>query len=130
MGTRGRRAEARGREAVTRCIRSQANREHWSRLVRGEVEDERAQVEQRLRDWPKRRWAGHGLALFDLHARTDGWMFGDRILRLTAPRGEPMPTHRFGQGDIVTLCRGNPLTESVTEGIMLSRHPQIGRAHV
>ena len=122
IGPGRQRAKGRAEKSATRYSRSQDHLDHFSQLVRWELEDEMAQVEQRLKEWPKRKLASHGLALFDLHARTDGWMFGDRILRLTAPRGEPMPTHRFGQGDIVTLCRGNPLKESVTEGIMLSRH--------
>ena len=85
IGPGRKRAKGRAEESATRYSRSQDHLDHFSQLVRWELEDEMAQVEQRLKEWPKRKLASHGLALFDLHARTDGWMFGDRILRLTAP---------------------------------------------
>ena len=100
--------------------RSQDHFERFNRLIDWELEDEMASVEERLRKWGRDRLVENGITLFDLEARNDGWLFGERVVKLFT-QGEALPHHRFRHGDIVTLSRRNPLKENVIEGTVLSR---------
>ena len=100
--------------------RSQDHFDRYTKLIRLELEDEMESVEERLRKWSRSRLVENGVTLFDLEGRNDGWLFGERVVKLFT-RGEALPQHRFRQGDMVTLSRKNPLKESVIEGTVLSR---------
>tara|TARA_B100001750_G_scaffold231987_1_gene230668 strand:- start:1132 stop:3150 length:2019 start_codon:yes stop_codon:yes gene_type:complete len=100
--------------------RSQDHFERFNRLIDWELEDEMSAVEERLRKWGRDRLVENGITLFDLEGRNDGWLFGERIVKLFT-RGEALPHHRFRHGDIVMLSRKNPLKEKVIEGTVLSR---------
>ena len=100
--------------------RSQDHFERFNRLIDWELEDEMIAVEERLRKWGRDRLVENGITLFDLEGRNDGWLFGERVIKLFT-RGEALPHHRFRHGDIVTLSRHNPLKEKVIEGTVLSR---------
>jgi len=103
-----------------RFKRSQDHHERFVRLIGWELDDEMREVERRLERWPKARLAAAGLALFDLSARTSGWIFGHRVIKLTLP-GRNLPSHRFKQGDIVLLSRHDPLREETIEAIVERR---------
>ncbi|MDE0707694.1 MAG: AAA domain-containing protein [Candidatus Poseidoniales archaeon] len=100
--------------------RSQDHFERFNRLIDWELEDEMVAVEERLRKWGRDRLVKNGITLFDLDGKNDGWLFGERIVKLFT-REETLPRHRFRHGDIVTLSRHNPLKEKVIEGTVLSR---------
>ena len=100
--------------------RSQDHFEQFTRFIDWELEDEMLAVEERLRKWGKDRLIENGITLFDLEGRNDGWLFGERIVKLFA-KGSSLPHHRFRHGDIVTLSRHNPLKEKAIEGTVLSR---------
>ena len=100
--------------------RSQDHFERFNRLIGWELEDEMSAVEERLRKWGRDRLVENGITLFDLEGRNDGWLFGERVVKLFT-RGEALPHHRFRHGDIVILSRKNPLKEKVIEGTVLSR---------
>ena len=100
--------------------RSQDHFERFNRLIDLELEDEMSAVEERLRRWGRDRLVENGITLFELEGRNDGWLFGERIVKLFT-RGEALPHHRFRHGDIVILSRKNPLKEKVIEGTVLSR---------
>ena len=106
---------------TTKFIRSQDFHERFSRLITWELEDEMEQVDERLKKWPKRKLVEHGYALIGILARNSGWLFGERIVKFHAPKGQKLPSHRFSQGDIVTICRTDPLKEIPVEGIVLQR---------
>ena len=65
-----------------RFNRSQEHHESYLKLIRWELDDELSMTETRLREWPDGRLAANGIALFDLVAKTDGWLFGQRIICL------------------------------------------------
>ena len=100
--------------------RSQDHFERFNRLIDLELEDEMSAVEERLRKWGRERMVENGITLFELEGRNDGWLFGERIIKLFT-RSETLPHHRFRHGDIVILSRKNPLKEKVIEGTVLSR---------
>ena len=100
--------------------RSQDHFERFNRLIDLELEDEMSAVEERLRKWGRDRLVENGITLFELEGRNDGWLFGERIIKLFT-RSEALPHHRFRHGDIVILSRKNPLKEKVIEGTVLSR---------
>ena len=100
--------------------RSQDHFERFNRLIDLELEDEMSAVEERLRKWGRERLVENGITLFELEGRNDGWLFGERIIKLFT-RSEALPHHRFRHGDIVILSRKNPLKEKVIEGTVLSR---------
>jgi hypothetical protein len=100
--------------------RSQDHFELFTRFIDWELEDEMLAVEERLRKWGKDRLVENGITLFDLEGRNDGWLFGERIVKLFT-KGSALPHHRFRHGDIVTLSRHNPLKEKAIEGTVLSR---------
>ncbi|HIF04497.1 MAG TPA: hypothetical protein EYQ80_03595, partial [Candidatus Poseidoniales archaeon] len=62
--------------------RSQDHHERFHRLINLELEEEMAAVEERLRKWPRARLVENGLTLFDLEGRNDGWLFGDRVVKV------------------------------------------------
>ena len=62
----------------------------------------------------------NGVTLFDLEGRNDGWLFGERVVKLFT-RGEGFASTPFSARRYVTLSRKNPLKESVIEGTVLSR---------
>ena len=106
---------------TTRFIRAQDFHSRYSRLITWELEDEMEQVEERLRHWSKQKLVEHGYTLIGVIARNSGWLFGDRVVKFSAQKGENLGNHRFSQGDIVTICRNNPLKEITVEGIVLTR---------
>ena len=108
-------------ELRTRFNRSQDHHELYQKLIRWELDDELYATEKRLRDWPKERLVSNGLALFDLIAKPDGWLFDQRIVKLRKRNGSDMGQHRFRQGDIVMLSRGDPLSEKPIEAIVSDR---------
>jgi len=103
-----------------RFRRSQDHHERFIRLIGWELDDEMTQVERRLAGWSKARLSAAGLALFDLSARSSGWLFGQRVLRLRGPENS-LPSHRFKQGDIVFMSRSDPLHEKPIEAIVERR---------
>ena len=66
----------------SRFKRSQDHHEAYLRLIRWELDDEQAMTEERLKSWPDKRLRANGIALFGLIAKTDGWLFGQRIVKL------------------------------------------------
>ena len=107
-------------EDIIRFRRSQDHHERFIQLIGWELDDEMHQVELRLSSWPKARLAAAGLALFNLQARTSGWLFGQRVIRLKGPDSH-LPSHRFKQGDIVFMSRFDPLREKPIEAIVERR---------
>ena len=105
----------------SRFKRSQDHHEAYLRLIRWELDDEQAMTEERLKNWPDKRLRANGIALFGLIAKTDGWLFGQRIVKLRQSSGSGLGSHRFRQGDIVMLSRSSPLTEKPIEGIVSNR---------
>lgn len=105
----------------SRFKRSQDHHEAYLRLIRFELEDELAMTEKRLKDWPEKKLEANGIALFGLVAKTDGWLFGQRIIKLRPKSGGSFGSHRFRQGDIVMLSRSNPLKEKPIEAIVSDR---------
>ena len=108
-------------ELRARFNRSQDHHELYQKLIRWELDDELSTTEKRLRDWPKERLVSNGLALFDLIAKPDGWLFDQRIVKLRKRSGSDLGQHRFRQGDIVMLSRGDPLSEKPIEAIVSDR---------
>ena len=103
---------------------SRKSQDHHARFIdaiRWEIDDEMEQVEDRLRNWSRSRLLAHGVSLFDLKARSAGWMYGMRLLRLSMEKGGPMPSHRFKHGDIVLLSRNEPLGRQALEGVVARR---------
>ena len=104
-----------------RFNRSQEHHESYLNLIRWELDDELSMTETRLREWPDGRLAANGIALFNLVAKADGWLFGQRIIKLQRRDRQAFGMHRFRQGDIVMLSRRNPLTEKPIEAIVSDR---------
>ena len=104
-----------------RFKRSQDHHELYQKLIRWELDDELYATEKRLRDWPRERLVSNGLALFDLIAKPDGWLFDQRIVKLRRKSRSDLGQHRFRQGDIVMLSRGDPLSEKPIEAIVSDR---------
>lgn len=99
------------KDIASRFQRSQDHHEAYLRLIRWELEDELAMTEERLRNWSDKKLEANGIALFGLSAKTDGWLFGQRVIRFRRGAGRGLGSHRFRQGDIIMLSRSNPLTE-------------------
>ncbi|MBT6644803.1 MAG: hypothetical protein HOB52_03255, partial [Euryarchaeota archaeon] len=70
----------------------------FSKLIKQELDDETAMVEERWKKWTKQRLVAAGLTLFDLTGRPQGRFFGDYIITFESRNGERMPQHRFGNG--------------------------------
>ncbi len=101
--------------------KSQNYHANFIEAIRLELEDEMTQVETRLRKWDKHRLLAHGVSLFKLKARSAGWMYGQRLLRLTLDGGGVLPSHRFKHGDIVLLSRSDPLGKDAIEAVVANR---------
>ena len=100
--------------------------EHFQRfteLIKIELEDETAMVEERWKKWSKQKLVSAGLTLFDLTSRSQGRFYGDPILVFEQADRNRMPQHRFSHGDIVLISRTRPWGEKVYEGIVLDRGP-------
>ena len=110
-----------GGELPARFTRSQDHHEAFLPLIQWELDDELDATDERLRNWSRAKLAAHGLALFDLRARPDGWLFGQRIVKLELDGRADMGQHRFRQGDIVMLSRGDPIGEKPIEAIVSDR---------
>ena len=104
-----------------RFTRSQDYHEAYLPLIQWELDDELDATDERLRNWSRAKLAANGLALFDLRARPDGWLFGQRIVKLELDGRRDMGQHRFRQGDIVMLSRGDPIGEKTIEAIVSDR---------
>ena len=105
----------------SRFNRSQDHNEAYLKLIRWELEDELAMTEERLKNWSEKRLRANGIALFGLIAKTDGWLFGQRIIKLRPSASSDFGSHKFRQGDIVMLSRSNPLNEKPIEAIVSNR---------
>ena len=103
--------------------RGQDHFTRFTKLIKIELDDETAMVEERWKKWNKQRLLAAGLTLFELDARTQGRFFGDPIVVFEQPDRARMPTHRFGHGDIVLISRTKPWGEKIYEGIVLDRGP-------
>ena len=101
-----------------RFNRSQEHHEIYLRLIGWELDDELKMNEERLKNWPDSKLKSNGIALFDLIAKPDGWLFGQRVVKLRSGSDSGFGSHRFRQGDIITLSRSNPLTEKPHEAIV------------
>ena len=104
----------------------QRGQDHFTRftaLIKRELDDETAMVEERWKSWSKQRLLAAGLALFDLNGRSQGRFFGEPILVFENRQSSRLPIHRFGHGDIVLISRARPWGEKVIEGIVLDRGP-------
>ena len=110
-----------GGRLPARFTRSQDHHEAYLPLIQWELDDELDATDERLRNWSRAKLAAHGLALFDLRARPDGWLFGQRIVKLELDGRADMGQHRFRQGDIVMLSRGDPIGEKPIEAIVSDR---------
>ena len=110
-----------GGRLPARFTRSQDHHEAYLPLIQWELDDELDATDERLRNWSRAKLAAHGLALFDLRARPDGWLFGQRIVKLELDGRADMGQHRFRQGDIVMLSRGDPIGEKTIEAIVSDR---------
>jgi superfamily I DNA and/or RNA helicase len=108
-------------EIRTNVHKSQDYHAKFIDAIQVELEDEMSQVETRLKTWNKKRLLAHGVSLFQLKARSAGWMYGQRLLRLTIDGGGPLPSHRFKHGDIVLLSRTDPLGKEAVEAVVASR---------
>ena len=106
-----------------RWRRSQDHFTRLTELIRTELDDETAAVEERWKTWSKQRLLLAGVALFDLRARVQGRFFGEDIVVFEAQDGGRMPEHRFTHGDIVLISRSRPWGEKVVEGVVLDRGP-------
>ncbi len=104
--------------------RSQDHFDRMTELIRIELDDEVALVEERWKTWTKQRLVSSGYALFDMTARTNGRFFGDDILVFEHPKRINLPDHRFTNGDIVLISRTRPWDEKVVEGVVLDQHQQ------
>jgi len=110
------------KEMPPRWHRSQDHFERMTELIRIELDDEVALVEERWKTWTKQRLLSSGYALFDLTCRTNGRFFGDDILVFEHPKRSPLPDHRFTNGDIVLISRTRPWDEKIVEGVVLDQH--------
>ena len=108
-------------QALTKWARRQDYHSYYNKMIDWELEDEMKNIDERLKSWSNRRLEDAGLAIFKLKGRTSGWLFSERIVTFQAENGGELPWHRFGQGDIVTICRKRPWVELVTEGTVLDR---------
>ena len=104
-----------------RFKRSQDHHEAYLELINWELDDELQATDERLRNWSRSKLRAHGLALFDLKAKADGWLFGQRIVKLQFEGGGKFGQHRFRQGDIVMLSRNDPISERPIEAIVSDR---------
>ncbi len=103
--------------------RGQDHFNRFSKLIKIELDDETAMVEQRWKKWNKHQLLSAGLTLFELTARNQGRFFGEPIVVFEQPDKNRMPQHRFAHGDIVLISRTRPWGEKVYEGIVLDRGP-------
>ena len=100
--------------------------EHFARfteLIKIELEDETAMVEERWKKWGKHQLVAAGLTLFDLTGRSQGRFYGEPIVVFEQVDRNRMPQHRFSHGDIVLISRTKPWGEKIYEGIVLDRGP-------
>ena len=109
------------KDIASRFKRSQDHHEAYLSLIKWELEDELAMTEERLRNWSDKKLEANGIALFGLSAKTDGWLFGQRVVRFRRGAGRDLGSHRFRQGDIIMLSRSNPLTEKPIEAVVSNR---------
>ncbi|CAE7403488.1 car [Symbiodinium sp. CCMP2592] len=65
-------------------------------LVNIEFQEEKRQVEERLRHWPVEKLVAEGLALSNLQVKRDGEFFGDPLIEFSFPSAQP---HDFQSGD-------------------------------
>ena len=63
-------------EIRTNVRKSQDYHAKFIDAIQVELDDEMSQVENRLKTWNKKRLLAHGVSLFQLKARSAGWMYG------------------------------------------------------
>ena len=110
-----------GSEAPLIWQRGQDHFSLFTKLIKQELDDETAMVEERWKKWPKQRLVAAGLTLFDLPGRPQGRFFGEYIITFESRNGGRMPQHRFSNGDIVLISRTRPWGEKIIEGVVLDR---------
>ena len=103
--------------------RGQEHFDRFTKLIRIELDDETAMVEERWKKWSKQKLVSAGLALFELSARTQGRFFGEPIIVFEESGRNRLPQHLFSHGDIVLISRTRTWGENVFEGIGLDRVP-------
>ena len=72
--------------------------EHFTRftgLIKIELDDETAMVEERWKKWHKQQLVSAGLTLFDLTCRGQGRFYGDPIIVFEQSDRNRLPAHRF-----------------------------------
>ena len=104
-----------------RWQRRQDHFDHHAGLLQRELEDEAEQLTERQRRWSDRRLEESGLALFGVEGRTNGWLYGQRILSFTRADGDELPFHRFGQGDIADVIQFRQKDGSAREKFEMAR---------
>ncbi|KAL6067648.1 hypothetical protein QOT17_008800 [Balamuthia mandrillaris] len=95
--------------------------DRFATLLTYELEEDMAQMHERLRKWGTQRLQREGITLFSLVAKHKGSLFNERIVRLTPQRATELPYHRFSQGDMVVLSRDDPLSERTVDGTVLEK---------
>ena len=103
--------------------RGQDHFDRFTKLIKIELDDETAMVEERWKKWSKQQLQSAGLTLFELTGRSQGRFFGEPIIVFEQPDKNRMPQHRFSHGDIVLISRTRPWGEKIYEGIVLDRGP-------
>lgn len=85
-----------------------------------ELNEERKAVLQRLQTYSKDQLKAQGYTLFDLIGKkSKEKMFDKLIISFQRRDSSELGYHRFNFGDLVTICRSNPLKENVIEGTIL-----------
>ncbi|GMH39425.1 hypothetical protein BSKO_07323 [Bryopsis sp. KO-2023] len=88
-------------------------------LIKRELDEEQAVINERLTRWPLHRLLREGVTLVEMHAKKRGKIFGDQIYLFYSERRD-VGYHRFSVGDIVTICSHNPL-QPEAEGVVYGR---------
>ena len=97
--------------------RGQDHFDRFTKLIKIELDDETAMVEERWKKWSKQQLQSAGLTLFELTGRSQGRFFGEPIIVFEQPDKNRMPQHRFSHGDIVLISRTRPWGEKSTKAL-------------
>ena len=97
--------------------RGQDHFDRFTKLIKIELDDETAMVEERWKKWSKQQLQSAGLTLFELTGRSQGRFFGEPIIVFEQPDKNRMPQHRFSHGDIVLISRTRPWGKKSTKAL-------------
>ena len=91
-------------------------------LVNIEFQEEKRQVEERLRQWPVEKLVAEGLALSNLQVKRSGEFFGDPLIEFSLPSAQP---HDFQSGDwlLATKSSKHPLLPGVLSAQVVDVQP-------